>query len=98
MTELKCPFCQQKLDTGNYYVHCHNPGCNTTAEMEGTEEMWAALILAHNALIVALKGLDDIIDSGSDGYWTAIKTKEQIMALKQKEQKNGQTERSDSTN
>ena len=58
MSEIKCPFCQQKLDTGNYYVHCHNPGCNTTAEMEGTEEMWAALIRTHEALKIAVDALD----------------------------------------
>lgn len=42
----------------------------------------------RKALEIALKGLDDIIDSGSDGYWTAIKTKEQIKtALEQKDVK-----------
>jgi hypothetical protein len=92
MTELKCPFCQQKLK--EVYCNgicmglvCKNVGCPETKSTLGNKALWHELILAHNALIVALKGLDDIIDSGSDGYWTAIKTKEQIMALKQKEQK-----------
>lgn len=39
----------------------------------------------RKVLDVVLKGLDDIIDSGGDVYWTAIKTKEQITALEQKE-------------
>ena len=50
MSKLICPFCQQELDTGGYYVHCHNPHCNTTVEMEGTEEMWVALIRTRKAL------------------------------------------------
>lgn len=50
MSELKCPFCQQGLETGNYFVHCHNPHCNITTEMEGTEEMWEALIRAKKQL------------------------------------------------
>lgn len=50
MSDMKCPFCGKELDTGNYYVHCHNLHCNITVDMEGTEEMWEALIRAHNAL------------------------------------------------
>lgn len=60
MSEMKCPFCQQKLDAGNYYVHCHNPHCNTTVEMEGTEEMWTALIRTRKALVVAVDALREI--------------------------------------
>lgn len=65
MSDMKCPFCQQKLDTGNYYVHCHNPHCNTTVDMEGTEELWQALIiestehdLTHDALVKRTQELD----------------------------------------
>lgn len=50
MSDMKCPFCQQELDTGNYFVHCHNPHCNTTVEMEGTEEMWQELIRTRKEL------------------------------------------------
>jgi hypothetical protein len=53
MSDIKCPFCHQDLETGNYYVHCHNPPCNITVDMEGTEEMWEALIRAYKALDVA---------------------------------------------
>lgn len=63
---LKCPFCQQELDTGGYYVHCHNPHCNTTVEMEGTEEMWEALIRTRKALnfgVDVLKEIDELLSS-----------------------------------
>jgi hypothetical protein len=60
MSELKCPFCQQELDTDRYYVHCHNQHCNTTLEMEGTEELWEALIRTRKALDVAVDALKDI--------------------------------------
>ena len=45
------------------------------------EEYLGNLEHTRKALDVALKGLDDIIDSGDDGYWTAIKTEEQITAI-----------------
>ena len=54
---MKCPFCHQDLETGNYYVHCHNPHCDITVDMEGTEEMWEALIRAYKALDDAKKCL-----------------------------------------
>lgn len=45
MTENKivCPFCQQELDTEDYYVLCNNPHCKATAGMSGTEELWQEL-------------------------------------------------------
>lgn len=57
MSDMKCPFCQQELDTGNYFVHCHNPHCDITEEMEGTEEMWEALIRTRKALDVAVDAI-----------------------------------------
>ena len=56
-SKLKCPFCQQELDTSNYYTRCHNPHCNITTEMEGTEEMWDALVRTRKALDVAVERL-----------------------------------------
>lgn len=64
--KMKCPFCGEELDTENYYVHCHNPHCNTTVEMEGTEEMWEALIQSQQQLkllepiVASLQGRADI--------------------------------------
>lgn len=59
-SKLKCPFCQQELDTSNYYTRCHNPHCNITTEMEGTEEMWVALVRTRKALDVAVDVLTRI--------------------------------------
>ena len=62
MSNMKCPFCQQELDTSNYYTRCHNPHCNITTEMEGTEEMWVALVRTRKALDVAVDALKEIND------------------------------------
>ncbi len=82
MSELKCPFCQQGLDTSKYYVRCHNPHCNTTIEMEGTEEMWDALALTHKALRIAVDTLKYIRRFHFKAIETAL---EQITALEQKD-------------
>ena len=60
MSDMKCPFCQQELDTSNYYTRCHNPHCNITTEMEGTEEMWDALVRTRKALDIAVDVLTRI--------------------------------------
>ena len=78
---MKCPFCQQDLETGNYYVHCHNPHCDITVDMEGTEEMWEALIRAHKALDVALNCLNGVV---KDLPWVK-RTLDEITALEQKD-------------
>lgn len=90
MSDMKCPFCQQELDTGNYYVHCHNPHCNITVEMEGTEEMWLALIRTHKALELAITGLKNCKTRDHIGAVCRIpeyvdKILEQITTLEQKE-------------
>lgn len=90
MVDIKCPFCQQELDTGNYYVHCHNPNCNTTVEMEGTEELWAALIRTRKALDKAksvLKSLLDYADLDGIQEWEVEETIKQITTLEQKDVK-----------
>ena len=58
MSDMKCPFCQQELDTSNCYTRCHNPHCNITTEMEGTEEIWNALVRTRKALDVAIERLN----------------------------------------
>ena len=77
MSNMKCPFCQQELDTGGYYVHCHNQHCNTTVEMEGTEEMWVALIRTRKALDKAKWWLHEIVESHR---CTPISTAEKALA------------------
>lgn len=61
-SKLKCSFCGEELDTKNYYVHCHNPHCNTTTEMEGTEDMWQALMQAKQDLEIALTAIKEIAE------------------------------------
>jgi hypothetical protein len=81
MSDMKCPFCHQDLETGNYYVHCHNPHWDITVDMEGTEEMWEALICAHKALDVALNCLNGVVN---DLPWVK-RTLDEITALEQKD-------------
>lgn len=94
-SKLKCPFCQQKLDTSKYYVRCHNPHCNTTTEMEGTEEMWDALVITYKALRIAIDVLKRISVSPETMMepekvvpYLADLALEQITALEQKEESN----------
>ena len=60
MSNMKCPFCQQELNTENYYIHCHNPHCNKTVDMDGNEELWQELITTRKALDVAVDALKEI--------------------------------------
>ncbi len=55
-----CPFCGEELDTENYYVRCRNPYCNETVEMDGTEEIWQALIQSQKDLEILINQLKDI--------------------------------------
>lgn len=84
MSDIKCPFCQQELDTSKYYIRCHNPHCNTTTKMEGTEEMWDALSLTYKALRIAVAALKSIDWCGQD-YANAQGALDEITALEQKE-------------
>lgn len=91
MSDMKCPFCQQELDTSKYYIRCHNPHCNTTTEMEGTEEMWNALVQTYKALEIAIKYIKYMqkVNPFLNPVWfyrLATEALEQITALEQKEQ------------
>lgn len=82
-SKLKCPFCQQELDTSNYYTRCHNPHCNITTEMEGTEEMWDALVQTRKALELATKALESIsgIRENIEDYYGGVSIHYQQMVL-----------------
>lgn len=81
MSDMKCPVCNVGYvhESVNHWC-CDYEFCPSYDETD--TETYDILIRTRKALDVALKGLDDIIDdSGSDGYWTAIKTKEQIKTV-----------------
>ena len=60
MTELKCPFCGQKLhkDSDGYYT-CYTDNCGCWANggngASGSESLWLTLIRTHKALDVAIE-------------------------------------------
>lgn len=75
MSDMKCPFCQQELDTSRYYIRCHNPHCDITEEMEDTEEMWTALIRTRKALEIAtgfIKGISQTIINDCDNQYVVL--------------------------
>ena len=76
MSDMKCPFCQQELDAENYFVHCHNPHCNITVDMEGTEELWQALIDTKKKLDKAIWWLNEIVENHR---FTPISTAEKAL-------------------
>ena len=89
---MKCPFCGQELDTDYHYISCRNPHCNITVDMDGTEEMWDALIRARKALKIAvdtLKYENKCIKGGCIDWITHIDTAlQQITVLEPKETTN----------
>ena len=89
MSDMKCPFCQQELDTSNYYTRCHNPHCNTTVEMEGTEELWQELIRTRKALDVAVDALNTLLKEKNEhtqpDLYVLTRALKEITALEQKE-------------
>ena len=89
MSDMKCPFCQQKLDTSKYYIRCHNPHCNITEEMEGTEEMWTALIRTRKALDVAVDALNTLLKEKNEhtqpDLYVLTRALKEITALEQKD-------------
>lgn len=91
MTELKCPFCGEKLQQtysfnpkqfwcSNYYDHKH------PINLQGTKELWQELIRARKALDVAVEALKLIslryLCEYADKALDQIK---QITALEQKD-------------
>lgn len=91
MSDMKCPFCGQKLDTDYHYISCRNPHCNITVDMDGTEELWKALIRTRKVLDVAKERLKNIILDAevlATPEYLASRAKEtldEITALEQKD-------------
>lgn len=59
MSELKCPFCGQELDSDSqsWEYGCSNPDCETAGTMCGTKELWQELIRAKKQVDIAYAGL-----------------------------------------
>ena len=84
MSDMKCPFCQQKLE--NFFVEnrsvfaCCNLNCKGYF-MNAPKELWQELIRTRKALDVALKCLNGV---GKELPWVKRALAE-ITALEQKE-------------
>ena len=90
MSELKCPFCGQKLvrhwgmkEPALYC--CDNPKCSRGGV--ATESSWQELIRTRKALDVAIRGLDQMTwgCNSSDAEYLLKEIKE-ITALEQKDE------------
>ncbi len=66
MNNLKCPFCQQELDSDSqgWEYGCSNPDCETAGTMCGTKELWQELIRTRKAL----EGIKKVVDGFGWGY------------------------------
>lgn len=87
MSEMKCPFCGQELTVCEYSAFT-NVGflpCEK-CRIEGTKEMWEALIRTRKMLDVAVDALKSIDWCGQD-YANAQGALEEIIALEQKDVK-----------
>lgn len=62
MSDMKCPFCQQELDSDSqsWEYGCSNPDCQTAGTMCGTKELWQELIRTRKALDVAVDALKTV--------------------------------------
>lgn len=67
MSNMKCPFCQQKLDYDDLLASCINEHCEESFDMVGTELLWQKVIdlkqeidSTRKALDVARNGLEYI--------------------------------------
>lgn len=58
MSELKCPFCQQKLDYDDLLGSCINEHCEESFDMVGTESLWQKVIDLKQELDCTRKALE----------------------------------------
>nr|DAO76780.1 MAG TPA: hypothetical protein [Microviridae sp.] len=64
MSDIKCPFCQQKLEINDLDVQilgCENQNCkhSTLYDIVGTKELWQELIRTRKALKIAVDALKE---------------------------------------
>ena len=63
MSELKCPFCQQKLDYDDLLGSCINEHCEESFDMVGTESLWQKVIDLKQEIDSTRKALDIAVDA-----------------------------------
>ena len=91
MTELKCPFCNKKLEpigtSGQF--QCGTWGCDASFNFIATRDVWEYIERTRKALDAAKEGLKEIQDKGE--YVNPIEIAEsyldEITAVEQKDVK-----------
>lgn len=95
MSELKCPFCNQKLEpigtSGQF--QCGTWGCDASFNFIATRDVWEYIDRTRKALDVATDAIDEILylDSGkfiqepAEMWKIAKSAKDKITALEQKD-------------
>ena len=63
MSNLKCPFCQQKLDYDDLLCSCINEHCEESFDMVGTELLWQKVIDLKQEIDSTRKALDVAVDA-----------------------------------
>ena len=83
MSEMKCPFCQQELETWAKYTDGTSKVWCSKCNLFGDSKLFSELIRTRKALDVAMKGLYDIFTTRPNGYaLNSMKAKETMDKVK----------------
>lgn len=63
MSDMKCPFCNKKLDYDDLLCSCINEYCEESFDMVGTEMIWQKVIDLKQELDRTRKALDVAVDA-----------------------------------
>ena len=63
MSDMKCPFCQQKLQYDDLLCSCINEHCEESFDMVGTELLWQKVIDLKQEIDSTRKALDVAVDA-----------------------------------
>ena len=63
MGDMKCPFCQQKLDYDDLLCSCINEHCEESFDMIGTELFWQKVIDLKQEIERTRKALDVAVNA-----------------------------------
>lgn len=66
MSDMKCPFCQQKLDYDDLLCSCINEHCEESFDMVGTELLWQKVIDLKQEIDSTRKALEIAVDALKD--------------------------------